>query len=385
MSNLPKSQKYLTYLSWIFAGIMMLGGFIGVINDTLDLITLPVSIVGTVLIVVLYFGAQQYLKRFPWRTEYGRVSRLNIGMILPLVGMAVLLWLPQILQLIPEPCVFPPAIEDEALIIIATFHHTEGVVDVAAHDEIRRTIQQNIDSLNLENVRVEVEPTVIESANRDEATRLGEKYNAALIIWGSDTGVRIEVKFLNLREPNFVTSETTISETERTQLAKPDEFNQFIIEELPSQLAYLSLFALGKAEVNQKNYEQAIFLIVKALDSLPDSSNVSNDELALGETYSLLGLTYQATKQLPQALSYHDRAIALNPEYAAGFNNRGMVHHELGAYGKAIADLEHALYLNPEEEIQALVHNIRREKVRFASRGFHPSAEQFCRNKVPCN
>lgn len=103
MNNVPKPQKYLTYLTWTFAGLMALGGFLGVINDALDIVTLPVSIIGTILIVVFFFGAQQYLKRYPWVTQHGQVTRLNFGMVLPLIGMVGLLWLPHVLQLTGDP------------------------------------------------------------------------------------------------------------------------------------------------------------------------------------------------------------------------------------------------------------------------------------------
>jgi tetratricopeptide (TPR) repeat protein len=359
MNEMPKPQKFLTYLSWAFAGLMMLGGVISVINDTLDLVTLPVSLVGTGLVFIFYFGAQQYLKHYGWQTEYGLITRLNIGMVLPLVGMIALLWLPQLIQLAPGSRAFPRATPDEALIVIATFHRTEGVVDSAIHDEIRRGIQQQIDALNLEKVRVAVEPTVIPSANREQAEALGEKYNATLIIWGEETSVRLEVNFHNLKEPEFAAAEAVISETDRTQIsaiANPEAYSQFVIAELPGQLTYLALFALAQAEISQDNYAEATVLLETAVASLPDLTEVDTTPLQLDTAHFRLSWLYQVISQLQsaivahdQAIADYDQAIALNPEYAEAFNNRGTVYANLGNYERAIADYDQAIALNPED------------------------------------
>ncbi|MBK9053140.1 MAG: hypothetical protein IPL78_20195 [Chloroflexi bacterium] len=216
---------------------------------------------------------------------------------------------------------FPPAKEGEALIIIATFHHSEGVVDVAAHDEIRRAIQEHINKLNLENVRVAVEPTVIESINRKQAEALGNRYNATLIIWGSDTGIRLEINFLNIKEPDFDAANANISETAKTQLANPEAYSQFVINELPGQLTYLSLFALGQTEYSQENYGQAIKLIETAVAALPNLTEMDRYSLELEAAYFRLGWLYQVIGQLPAAF---DQAIALSRGIGRAFNNRGL-------------------------------------------------------------
>ena len=67
-------QKYLTYLMWLFMGAMALGNVVGVLNDTFDFVTVPIAVGGTILIILFWVVAQQYLKRFPWQTENGRIT-----------------------------------------------------------------------------------------------------------------------------------------------------------------------------------------------------------------------------------------------------------------------------------------------------------------------
>ena len=242
---------------------------------------------------------------------------------------------------------FASATEDEALIIVATFYHTEGVADVATHDEIRRAIQKHIDELNLENVRVAIEPTVIQSANRDQAESLGNHYNATLIIWGSDTGVRLEINFLNLKEPYSYAANTTISETAKTQMANPEAYSQFIVDELPRQLTYLSLFALGQSESSKGNYEQAIEFIEAAVPSLLMSNESSFDELELDSAYFRLGWLYETVGNYEEAKNNYDLALNLDSSSADAYNNRGIVNYYLGEFSEALNDYNQAMILAP--------------------------------------
>ena len=63
-----------------------------------------------------------------------------------------------------------------------------------------------------------------------EARKLGERYGASMVIWGSDTGVRVTVNLLNLKEPDYSAAAVKINETERTQLANPSAYARFITE-----------------------------------------------------------------------------------------------------------------------------------------------------------
>jgi tetratricopeptide (TPR) repeat protein len=59
---------------------------------------------------------------------------------------------------------------------------------------------------------------------------------------------------------------------------------------------------------------------------------------------------------LEQALADYDQAIALDPQYAAAYNNRGIAYANLGDLEQAIADYDQALALDPQD---ALAYNNR--------------------------
>jgi tetratricopeptide (TPR) repeat protein len=350
MNRVPAPQKYLIYLTWVFAGFMGLGGVISVLSDAFDFITRPIAIGGTVLIILFWFAAQQYLKRYPYRLKKGRITRLNFGMALPLLGMIVLLWLPILTQLMPEERPFPRERDGETLIVIATFERTEGVTDVNAHGEIQRAIEDKLAELNVENIRVEIEPRAIASRDRAKAEEVGRGHNASIIIWGADSGVRLEVNFLDLKEPDPRASQITISETEYTQLARPDAYNQFVVNDLPLRTSFLALFAIGRSFYLQEQFTRAIDLIQEAIN-LADNFDHLPPEFALDAAHLCLGYLYQTTNQLEQTIIHYNQVIAANPQAKAAFHNRGNAYRNLGEYDKAIADYSWAIALDPQSSL----------------------------------
>ncbi|HEY85646.1 MAG TPA: hypothetical protein G4N96_11120 [Chloroflexi bacterium] len=168
------------------------------------------------------------------------------------------------------PLPLTPASDNERLILIASFQYTEGIANTDAHNEIRRTIRDTVTELDISNLRIEVEPnTRLAAEAQAEAKEPGEQYNASMVVWGEDTGVRVTVNFLNLTEPDFDAAAVKITETELAQLANPSAYASFITTDLPAQLTFLSLFAVGQSYYVQEEYREAVRIIEKALASLP--------------------------------------------------------------------------------------------------------------------
>jgi excisionase family DNA binding protein len=163
---------------------------------------------------------------------------------------------------------FPKAQADETLIVIAHFHRSAGIMDTNAHGEIHRAIADKLADLDDHNIRVAIEPRTIESRDRARAEEIGRRHNAAIIIWGADTGARLEVNFLNLREPDSRAAQVTISETVRTQLAQPDAYAQFVVNDLPVQISLLALFAIGQSLTAQEQLAAAITFLAGCRKSI---------------------------------------------------------------------------------------------------------------------
>jgi tetratricopeptide (TPR) repeat protein len=204
---------------------------------------------------------------------------------------------------------FSPATQEETLILIATFYHTEGVADTDVHGEIHRAIQKVASDLDLRRLRIEIEPTRLRADDQDEANKLGQRYQASMIIWGEDTGVRLTVNYLNLVESASFATEVQISETERAQLANPSAYASFVTSDLPGQLTFLSFFAIGQSFVSQKAYPDAVQAIERAIASRSPESKPEG----LADAYFGLGWLYQIPlEDNEQAIDAYTKAIVLN-------------------------------------------------------------------------
>lgn len=249
----------------------------------------------------------------------------------------------------PTPLAFSPRLHNETLIVIPRFYYSEGVMDVEADQEIRRELQNRIKALDLRRVRAETEPTVIREADREGAEALANLYGATQIIWGEDTGARITVNFLNTVNSDYDAADITISETERTQLADPESYNSFIVEDLPNELAFLSLFALAQSYDSgdtESDFSMAAQLLHQALDSLPDrtSQSLADQQFA---AYFHLGWLYQRAGDLIGAKLSYERAIDLDPSYHRVRNNLGVIYSQMGLVEQAIAEFDKAIEINP--------------------------------------
>ena len=142
---------------------------------------------------------------------------------------------------------FPRSKADEILVIVFAFHVPEGTADREIHREIQSAMSNSAEELRIGNFRVEIESTRLNWSDRELAESIGRDYGASMVVWGSDTGVRTTTKYLNLNPPDPSMSEFIISETERSQLADPARYAEFVTNDLPGEITFLALFALTYA------------------------------------------------------------------------------------------------------------------------------------------
>jgi tetratricopeptide (TPR) repeat protein len=240
---------------------------------------------------------------------------------------------------------FPAERQGETLVVIARFHRSEGVADTEAHNEIRNAIEAAAKDIGEPNLRVVVSSVPIAADDQDRAEKLGKHYDASIVIWGADTGVRVIVNFLNLKHPDFAAAQVQINETQRTQLANPSAYVSFVTRDLPSQLSFLALFAVGQTYDIPAEYGKSIKVIEEGIAALA-SDSLPPDGLA--DAYFRLGWLYDASSQLEQAIDRYDRAIELDPQYARAFLNRGAARHDQGNLDVAIQDYTRAIELDPQ-------------------------------------
>lgn len=234
---------------------------------------------------------------------------------------------------------------DETLILVVPFFRPEGVVDSDAQHEIARAIRQQATQLQLARVRVEeLRQDGFRPEDQQTARRLGERYRASMIIWGADTGVRVEVSFLHLREPAFAASQVTINETQKVQLDPGPAYVRLITDALPRQFTFLALFALGQSAFSREEYTSATSIIERALAQL---SGIEQPPQGSADAYFRLGWLYQVPGNDPKrAQAQYDQSLALDPGNPRTYTNRGAAHFSQNNLGDAISDLNQAIELD---------------------------------------
>ncbi|HEU4326242.1 MAG TPA: tetratricopeptide repeat protein [Roseiflexaceae bacterium] len=234
----------------------------------------------------------------------------------------------------------------ETLILVLPFEVSSGVADTKIHREIARAIEEQRAQLALEQVRVvALREGGLPANDQDAAKVIGQRYKATMIVWGSDTGSRVEVSFLHLKEPTFDAADVTISEIERSQIANGPAYVTFVTKELPRQLSFLALFALGQSAYSQGAYQPATQIIEQAVKQLEGMRELSEGSAA---AYFRLGWLYQEPgDDLRQAEAAYTEVIRLQPEDAAAYYNRGNARSEQGDKAGAIADYTKAIRLQP--------------------------------------
>ncbi len=250
-----------------------------------------------------------------------------------------------------RPLAFATEQAGETLIIVAPFYHPNGVPDDDEAHLIKEAIRQQAQSLNVAHLRVEVDDgPPIRAENKDSARVLGERYQASMVIWGSNTRPQLTINYFHLRQPDFDAAQVKLQESGaqgRTQLVNPSAYAGFITNDAPKSMAFLSLFAVGQSAYINEDYARATQIIGKILDQLQD---VHLKPPGTADAYFRLGWLYDNSgKDFEQAIAAYTQAIKLDPTDAATYNNRGTARYTKGDLDGALADFTQAITLNPTD------------------------------------
>jgi tetratricopeptide (TPR) repeat protein len=118
----------------------------------------------------------------------------------------------------------------------------------------------------------------------------------------------------------------------------------FVKDSRKGELIALALYGIGAAKGMLKDYDKAIKKFVQSLKYKKELK----DYIFISEIHYNLGVSYQLTERLDNAIKNYNKAIELNPKLAQAFNNRGTAYADKGESDKAMADYNRAIELNPK-------------------------------------
>ena len=254
------------------------------------------------------------------------------------------------------PLAFAKSDQEESLIIIFPFYTAEGIRDDLPHRIIYDALEDKASELDIENLRLEIYPETLTDGDLEKALEIGNFYDASMIIWGDQTGIKIVANLLNLKrlEDEVFVQSVSIQETERTQsIASPNVYSHFLLEDLPSRVTFYSLFSLAQEKGFQSNYEESFIILERVINELADTNVPSED---LGSAYYYLAWLLSQIEPLDsdliienynKAIELYSEAISLNPQ-ASAYSSRGFVLYFMEEYEEAFADFNIAIELEPE-------------------------------------
>jgi hypothetical protein len=100
---MPRHQRLFVWAGWVLGGLLAVGTFFDAIMNAVQLITRPVSLIGTLVLLAAWGGIELLLRRrgIDWRLNSGvtvRLQRLGDQPRLALCGAVLLLWVPHFLR-----------------------------------------------------------------------------------------------------------------------------------------------------------------------------------------------------------------------------------------------------------------------------------------------
>ncbi|WP_420641447.1 tetratricopeptide repeat protein [Candidatus Leptofilum sp.] len=199
----------------------------------------------------------------------------------------------------------PAASEEEYLIVIAPFHISEGVIDTELHNEIKRRIEDISKDIDLSKLRVEIAEVSLDSNERKSAEIIGKRSDANVIVWGSVTGARIVVNYLNLNplplpSNELIVTDIEVTETEAVQLLSLEDYHSFTVSNIPAQISFLSLFTIGQLLYSEGEYNRAIQIIEQAIGEV--ALDLNEEVQGLANAYLTLGVLHYLNEDYDSAL-----------------------------------------------------------------------------------
>jgi tetratricopeptide (TPR) repeat protein len=234
-----------------------------------------------------------------------------------------------------------PADEEELLILVSEFAHAGGDLGFNVAGRLEQGIQASVEELTLETIRVETYPEFVE----DEALAFSllEELNATLLVWGEYDSGRVVAHILS-RD----LSGEAFPREEQWVLDRAEALPTTINLDLPHEVNWLALFAIGRSLQSQGAYDLAQQAYDDALSYI--EGNVAREALL----YFYLGYAEASKMQgdIDRVIAYYSEVLSRKADHASALNNRAVAYMTRDSYGdleRALEDLLHALEVSPDD------------------------------------
>ncbi len=272
------------------------------------------------------------------RQRVGSILAAAVVVILLIIGFISVLdpRIPSPLDLIPTPLEGVPADEGEVLVVVAQF---SGANTAAADQQI------NILEVLQEAAEVVGEITVIPightTEDTEEAQKIGQLYNATMVIYGRVAPGGVTARYLVLDEKIRYRIERDV----RISADDVENYEVFLYEGI--DVNYILHFSIGQLYYFDNQCQSAINIFDSAEESL-DSDSSHRQELDAHILFIYRGLCHHTQGEYASAVIDYTKAAEIEPDFEDIYINRGNSYLELGQYDLALTDYNHAHELAPD-------------------------------------
>jgi tetratricopeptide (TPR) repeat protein len=342
-----------SYLPWIFAGFMFIGSVLDTISNSIQLMTLPVAIFGTITVLLGYISISFFLRKRPlhWRFGSGgeiRIKGLGIQSIFVLTGIVLAFWIPNLISFnnsLPSIPWLYRAKENEILIMIADFENqSSSSYDISG--AILLDLEEEVEKYDLSEVKILKINESFKRTESDFVINLGKKYNATIIIWGhyDDAGIYPRI---TLSDSNTIEYSPEQPGDKYINLGSPpNDLSLYINRELPDQFRFMTQFVIGQIYYQKRDAEKSVNILSRVIELGLQFKNMRfNRSLAVAYHYRAF-VYYEAYLNYDNAISDLTVAINLDGENIDFYINRGAIYEKSGDFEKALIDFEQAYSLN---------------------------------------
>lgn len=225
----------------------------------------------------------------------------------------------------------------EILVVVTKFTGESGE---AATTRIFRALSDRVQLAELSDVRIEL--LLSESPRiREDAIRLGNIFNATLVIWGTADQYGIEPRYEVVRNEILIPIRPDLGTTIAHDLPT---FNAYVVNGIPNEFEYLMLFSVGQLYLINQKPDKAIPLLVQATQiEVGDKGK----QLDLKTAYYYLGKAHGISNDYKAAIIDFSNAILLDPKFVGAYNDRGYSYEKIGDQNLAVSDYLKALDIDP--------------------------------------
>lgn len=358
----PVHQNVITWIIYLGSGIVLFGGLLDAISNSISLVTPTVTYCGTALVVIAWLVIEISLKKRPLKWVLSgnntiTIKKLGAKTRLPIIGIVVLLWLPittgwfknlylrnfsrstaQSGKSVNDSKPSQP--DDRIRVLINDFvgpDPSQYGVSQILFEKLQDTASAFPD--------IELVRTTQMVSNQVEALSQASEKNAVVIIWGSylvnKSNVRMTINFSVPQKTAGLAYKSAKFNIMGT-LSALESFS--IQEEVSTSLTAFTLLTIALTRLAKEDYTKAIDLLTSAINLSP-SEQISDPALIfIYRAFARLSLG-----QYAESLADLNSAIKRNPGYGEAYSNRALIYAHQGKIREELADAEKALKLLPHD------------------------------------